>query len=204
MDYKRAYYRLLRRGIQRDRRPKWWHRHHVVPRYTGVDLDFVVILSPKEHLLIHRLMYRAFDGHEQSLFAYNKLLSYVSTRSPLFGWTRPPRSEEWCRKISLGKMGSTPWNKGKSQPSKNRWVNDGQVERYIPLDLLDQYLGDGWKRGRTGASLVGNSHVRGRVWVTRDGETKMVQTEELNDHIRSGWVRGRMTMVGNQYAKKRG
>lgn len=74
-------------------------------------------------------------------------------------------SEKTKQQISNSLKGRTPWNKDKincyseetkqkrsiaqSKSSKNRiWINNGNICKFVKQEELQQYLSDGWKKGR--------------------------------------------------------
>lgn len=89
MNYKRAYYRLLNRALVRDYQDGMF-MHHVIPRYVGREYDILVPVTAKEHVVIHRLLYKAFGGiHYKSLFTYHLMTRTIGYKTLLAGKNHP-------------------------------------------------------------------------------------------------------------------
>ena len=111
-------------------------------------------------------------------------------RRTLKGRKRPPFSESWKENISRGKMGSTPWNKGVPWDAPKMWINDGNVEKLIPIEDRDIY-GKNWNNGRLYIPNPNKAVVKGRVWMSKNGKTKMVKPELIDEKVLEGWSFGR-------------
>jgi hypothetical protein len=78
--------------------------------------------------------------------------------------------------------GSTQLTKGK------RHINNGIEYTSVDPDQLEGYLNAGWKLG-----IIRNT--KDYVWVYKDQITKRVPVEDVNDHLKDGWVKGRLVTL---------
>ena len=65
-----------------------------------------------------------------------------------------------------------------------RIVKDGK-ERAVPKEDLQQWLNDGWKKGR--AITI---HNTGKIGIHKDGVNRYVYQDELDYYIKEGWKEG--------------
>ena len=107
----------------------------------------------------------------------------------LKGRIRPKRSKEWCKNISRGKKGTTPWNKGKNWENPRMWINNGIKDKFILIKERKKY--SNWKDGRLYVSNPNKSVTKGRIWINKNGETKMIVASDLNYYLNNFWKLGR-------------
>jgi group I intron endonuclease len=112
-------------------------------------------------------------------------------RNTLKGRKRPPFSDSWKENISQGKMGGTPWNKGVPWDSPKMWINDGTTEKLIPVESRDSFEKK-WTNGRLCIPNPNKAVCKGRVWMSKNGKTKMVKPELVDEKILEGWSIGRL------------
>ena len=73
------------------------------------------------------------------------------------------------------------------------WITKDNKSITIKKELLEQYLNDGWIKGR---KIQNKENIvkanKDKSWVNKDGKTKMIYTKELEQYLNDGWERGRM------------
>lgn len=67
-----------------------------------------------------------------------------------------------------------------------KWINNGKINKRVPLDQLDTYLNDGW--------IIGNlPTTTGHIWINKDGKNTMIDESKLDEYIANGWTRGKIS-----------
>lgn len=69
------------------------------------------------------------------------------------------------------------------------WINNGVKNRKVFEPEIPELLIEGWVLGSIQRRP---NHFKG-IWVCREGETQMIQKEELQSFLDTGWLRGRST-----------
>ena len=141
-----------------------YHNHHIVPKHTGGtdDPENIVRLTTAEHAEAHRLLYEQY-GRWQDKVAWRSLAGHIGKEEIIhevlvyskLGKKRPPRSKEWCKKISEAKKsGKKSGKKGykwtEEQKRKMREKLKGRVfseEHRAKLSIakMGNTNGLGWK-----------------------------------------------------------
>ena len=87
------------------------HVHHKLPRYLGGDdsPENLASVTIEEHAELHFALYLTHGHVEDLMAAYG--LAGLSEKADIVDAIK--RSPEQRRKISEGRMGISPWNKGK-------------------------------------------------------------------------------------------
>lgn len=126
MNYQRIYDNLVFKGKNRTL-TGYKEKHHIIPRCMGGsdDIENLVNLTPEEHFLAHQLLIKIYPdvpGLAYAILIMSKSSQYNGrVNNKMFGWlrrkvadanskrfkgkTRPPRSKEWCDKISASRIG---------------------------------------------------------------------------------------------------
>lgn len=127
MDYNKHYKNLIIKAKNRNL-TGYVERHHIVPKCLGgTDADEnIVILTAEEHYLAHLLLMKIYPNNGKLAYAVVVMTFKVNTdrgNNKLYGWVRKRhselmrgkttkvkgrvRSEEFKKKVSLGKLGKT-------------------------------------------------------------------------------------------------
>lgn len=71
--------------------------------------------------------------------------------------------------------------------------NDEVPAKEIKLEELEQYLSQGWKRGRKPNSIKRASGYKQpkMAWIHKDNEFKKIREENLESFLKEGWLKGR-------------
>jgi len=68
------------------------------------------------------------------------------------------------------------------------WVNKDNFIEKIKLIDLNNYLRNGWSKGR------GLSYIKNKICINNNSEIKFVQKDELYDYLRNGWLLGGLNL----------
>lgn len=114
MNYKELYNRFLSTRPTRIKK-RGQHQnlelHHIIPRSIGgTDTpDNIIALTPKEHWIAHRILYRMTEGVAKQKMAYALIMMIGNSNGPNSEGYRPTaRQYAWLKRIN-------------SQQSKKRW-----------------------------------------------------------------------------------
>lgn len=139
MNYYKIYNQLILRAKKENRKKGegvYYERHHIIPRCIGGtdDDDNLVLLTAREHFIVHKLLCEIHPNDNKLLYAYwmmsNKTQSENQQRlynitnreyeriKLLISETRKSftHSDESKKKISQSGKGKIPWNKGLKNP----------------------------------------------------------------------------------------
>lgn len=73
------------------------------------------------------------------------------------------------------------------------WIVKDNKSIVIKKELLNQYLNDGWVKGRKIQNKENISKAnKDKHWINKDGKTKFVYLDELDKYLNNGWERGRV------------
>lgn len=207
MNYKKHYYRILHRGLARTEKSSDMHSHHIIPKYMG-DFPFLCLLTKKEHVIIHRLLYKSFDrngSHLGSLFAYNMLIHKIDYNTPASGYSLPPRTNEHRKNLSrslrnLYASGHEPWNKGLfTGPLSNEHkekIGLGQLGKKKP-PRNSHHRKNYSKAQKIRYALGAKPRNKGKHqkptnrWVFMGNKELYIREEKLQEYIDAGWLLGR-------------
>lgn len=75
MNYSKIYYKLIESRSQLDRTKKFgepFEKHHIIPKSLGGsnNKSNLILLTPKEHFVAHRLLYKMHTGISKAKMAY--------------------------------------------------------------------------------------------------------------------------------------
>ena len=97
-----------------------YHIHHKIPKYMGGtdDVSNLVKLTVEEHALAHKKLYED-HGNYQDFIAWKALSGQITYAQATklaqkLRDTSYMQTKEYKDKMSKSKLGSQPWNKGKS------------------------------------------------------------------------------------------
>lgn len=97
------------------------------------------------------------------------------------------------------------------KPNKNKkCVNKDGKNKFIPIEELEKYLKDGWLLGMIKKDFENpfknkkhtdeaketirqkaSENSKGRIWVNKEGRTKMIYPNQLCEFLENGWKKGR-------------
>lgn len=99
MDYRRIYFELVRRKIER---VGYVEKHHILPRCLGgIDnAENLVNLYPEEHYLAHLLLCKIYPGNQKLLYAAMNM----TTGSMINNGKRNNKAYGWLRRQYVGSM----------------------------------------------------------------------------------------------------
>ena len=81
MDYKKIYDQLVEkckvRGLDKSVLEGYFEKHHIVPRcMEGTDdEDNLVLFTPREHVIAHRLLWKAYPDNHSLMWAYTRTVN---------------------------------------------------------------------------------------------------------------------------------
>jgi hypothetical protein len=98
MDYKKHYNLLMLKASKREKLNVYQEEHHVIPRCLGGsdDQSNLVLLTPEEHFIAHKLLAKIYPDNIRILYAFNFMSAPVSGRkidNKKFGYVRKQLSE---------------------------------------------------------------------------------------------------------------
>lgn len=121
------------------------------------------------------------NGSENIMVSDNDLANYLSA-----GWIRG-------RSNIKGAIQTKESKQKISERRKNScYVYNDEVDcKEIPKGLLDEYLANGWKRGKRVHYSRKGIKQPPMAWVHNDSEFKRIRKEDLQEYLNNGWKRGR-------------
>ena len=162
MNYHAIYFRLCERAKTRSLTGHH-EAHRIVPGCHGgvYEPSNVALLTPEEHFVAHQLLVK--------MYPHDHLLAFALSRMSGKGAKQQARSNKrygWIRRRFAEAMSNL--NKGRKFPDRiltdqhkqslrtvmsNRiWVTNGVESHRIYQDKFDQYVANGWRRGRSNAT----------------------------------------------------
>ena len=140
----------------------------------------------------HRGKIVVFKNKEKKYIHESQLQEYID-----LGWNKKPST----KRISLVKNGESiqvfedeiekylvdGWVKGMSRDNNylhNVWMHNEIEQKRIPLSKVDEFLKNGWIRGRL---KMNHTYIK-RNWVEKDGLEKCILHSELQTYLENGWV----------------
>lgn len=105
-------------------------------------------------------------------------------------------TKEFCENISKV-------HKGKKYVLGRIYVNKDGKSYFVKKELKQEYLAKGYKLGRDRTYITdayrklqsekakGKYHVKGRIFITKDGKNKLIKKEQLNEYQNLGYTVGR-------------
>lgn len=68
---------------QVSKRPKGWHYHHIIPKSWNSSFapikENMILMTPKEHFIVHHLMYKSFPEDQSMTLAFFKITNTFKT-----------------------------------------------------------------------------------------------------------------------------
>lgn len=194
--------------------------HHILPRSMFPEFEKLknnqwnaIKLSPREHFIAHKILWRAFGGPMTTAFHFMSNTSHIGMKISSKEYERLKiefkermsflsKKKIWIHKNTLSAFVqpsiaadyiSDGWEPGRRPKTKNklRWVHiNKNIHKVLkPNEILQDYLDMGWKCGMYRTSGYANS--KGTVHIHKDTLNKMIKLDELEQYISNGWIRGR-------------
>lgn len=122
----------------------------------------------------------------------NMSLAHMGLKNSL-GFKHPKEFGERISKMNKGKkysLGLKHMHKdGKSYFIKNELVQE-YLDKGYKLGMERSYITDAYRKLQSDKAK-GKYHVKGRIFITKDGKNKLVKKEQLNEYLNLGYVVGR-------------
>ncbi len=230
--YERWYVKLIDNAKNKNRTKGcgiYYENHHIIPRSIGGsdDNSNMILLTAREHFLAHWMLVKIHkdnsNNYQRMVFAFNSFCMDNRGQRP------PSRLYEYARKEYIRMLSDNDeWKKKVSKTmTKKIWVNKDDTCKRVFDSELNEYISDGWVRGRIITSRkphseeakakiskgnTGKKHTdewkvensirnKNKVWVNNGTESKFIQESEVSEYINNGWVESRLYTNWNEYRK---
>lgn len=224
--YTKTYYRIVNRSFQENRKRSngnIYEEHHIIPKSCGGtdDQSNLVLLTPKEHYICHRLLPKMVKSklhYEKMIYALWCLINGNgrSKRYSPSGKIYQQIKEEQSKTRSERMKGENNsfYGKTHTEETKRKFSENNPTKRedvksklrgprpgYLPHNHFNGWS-DEVKEKLRNANL-GKTHSdeirlkmsetrKGKMWIKKDGEkSKHIFPCDLESYILVGWVRGR-------------
>lgn len=130
--YSRWYYSIIQNAKNRIK-TQHFEKHHILPKSCGGsdDISNLVFLTIREHVICHLLLTKCTIGNQKykMFFAYNLMVNRTKLKSRDVERAKilvseamklQKRTPEWCKNISINKIGKTVKGHTKSQEWKEK------------------------------------------------------------------------------------
>lgn len=224
MNYKRLHKQLIERA-RSEKRSKgpdvYYEEHHIKPRCLGgsEDESNKVLLTAREHFLIHWILTRIYPKNFSLIYALNMFAQSCSKnkggRSRLYEYAR--RKYIWALKNNEERK-----QKNSITVSSMTWLRKGDDCIRVRPEELAAKLAEGYKRGRPyfvrgphsaetiqkmSAGNTGKKKSRKarraiskrnkqKRWISKDGDSKFVNNKDVPKFLKQGWTRSRTNYDG--------
>jgi Straboviridae homing endonuclease len=157
MNYLKIYESLIKEAKKKNRKKLrktnenyvYYENHHILPKCIGGlnNKENLILLTPKEHYLAHKLLVRIYKGNRKIALAYHRMTFdkknnyHISARDYDFAKkliSLIPCSEETRKKQSDKKIGSVAPVKGRKVILKNG------KRKYVFPSEISYYVSEGW------------------------------------------------------------
>jgi hypothetical protein len=192
----------------------YYERHHIIPKCMGGDdtHDNLVLLSAREHFLVHWLLAKAYPTNFKLQCGWNAFNR--SLYRPV------SRYYEYARLNFIKHLIANEDRKLKNSitVSQQRWVNDGVTSTRVHYEVANKMINDGWNSGRlyfkrtsptketrekmsnsnTGKQLSQDTKdkisvkSKNNIWINNGSCSKFIDKNILDSFISDGWVEGRI------------
>lgn len=184
MNYEKNYYDYVNyvKSLNRFKGDgNYYEKHHIKPRSLGGDnsKENLVLLTAREHFLAHYLLCKFTKGEDKKkmVWAFHRLCYSDSSRHirKENNFKLSSRFYEYLRKEFIKIFESGDWKKFCSERTKDRvWINNGNISKMVKDFELDNFLKEGWVKGRL--------YIRGRrVKLKRQSDLKRIKTVKNNN-----------------------
>ena len=147
MDYRKIYFSLIERAINR-KIAGYYEKHHIVPRCMGgTDIsENLVKLTPEEHYVAHQLLVKIHPGNH-SLVKAAAMMIPNRPSNKMYGWIR--------RRFSIAKSIEQS-GEGNSQFG-TRWVHNLVTKEN---KKIKSHISEGWEYGKYKVPKVNNQILK--------------------------------------------
>lgn len=211
MNYQKIYDDLIAKRIQDVNTTAFCEKHHIKPKSIYPELEHessnIVRLTYREHFVAHLLLVKIYKQlgdkvNEQKMAnavmrmsrhkKYERISSreYDKIKSSLKG-NGPNKGRKFSlearKHMSEAQKGKTPYNKGKRGLLYT--VNNGKITKMIPCAELNNYLNDGWVRGRIKGQYKLSASTRLKISAATKSKKKPNTSKALKG--RPSWNKGK-------------
>ena len=134
MDYRRIHNQIIERAKHREL-IGYAERHHIIPRCLGGDdsVDNIVLLTAREHFIVHKLLCRIYPNEDKLFFAYRMMAVMKNSKDNERDYYISAREFEEIRILANEKIGNTM--RGRKLPPRPREV----IEKVIATRKRNGY-----------------------------------------------------------------
>lgn len=146
MNYLKAYERLIERARLRTLEG-YGENHHILPRCMGGsdEKENIARLTGREHFVAHVLLVKIYPKEHKLIYAVNSMCRFNKkqerSKNRMYGWLRE-RHAEVVSERNRQNVGILNSQYGTC------WVYFGNISKKIKKEHLEQYLLEGWSKGR--------------------------------------------------------
>ena len=179
MNYKQIHDDIISKAILENRiktKEKYYERHHIIPRCLGGtdEISNLVLLTPKEHYLIHKLLVE-FNNYNKSLWLAVHRMTYSKNFKNRRNYRISSRKYEHLKVINREIV---------SQQNKNRKISD---ETRIKISNS----GKGKRAWNKGIKNCHNAEVIEKIKLAHIGKSRSEETKykisKANSGENNGW-----------------
>ena len=201
----------------------YYEEHHIIPKSLGGtnDKSNLVLLTAREHFIAHWILTKIYKGNPKMICAFNSFCMSLNKDPSL------SKNYEHARQ-KVSNLMRTEYNPAKAYGEnikETTYVNNGKISKRIKKDDLEDYLSNGWQKGRK--KFVRKSHsmeTRQKIsiankgkktsqasidffknnkhfWLSKNGKSIQVFEYDLQKYLDEGWVRGRHVLRNYDVSK---
>lgn len=220
MNFLKIYNDLIEKAVNRKGNLQVYEKHHIIPVSIGGsdDISNIIELTPKEHFFAHKILVKIYPENKSIKYAYCMMaFTTIKANKKYFNkicsnryYKVSSRDYEECRLMAK--------EFAKEKFVGKKYVHKDGVQKLIPWYELEQYLANGWIRGKKeysektkekiriaaklrviseethkkmSSSKTGeNNPCHRRKSIHKDGILKKVYPEELSKYLEDGWILG--------------
>jgi hypothetical protein len=206
MDYKKNYDLLIEKCNNRNIEG-YIEKHHIIPKSLGGsdEKENLVALTAREHFIAHLILAKIHGG--PMIYAIWRMVccnrDKIKVNSRIYQWSK----EEYSKLVTGIKRTEQQIEVMKENGKKLRWVNNGTDIKRINKVELEEYLNNGWLRGRcdvkpTGRKCIVIEEQRNIMRIKSASKrnvhkieneiliSKRIDVDELDSYLGNGWIRG--------------
>ena len=174
-------------------------KHHILPRCLGGkdNKDNLVELTAREHFIVHMLLckFTKSQARIKMLYAFNfmsvvrnkyrdyKINSKIAQKLRLeFFANKPKHTKESKLKMSKSRIGM------KLSKETRKKVGLAQIGNKKALGLKHSQE----TKNKIRNANKGNKHTLGMICINKDGKTKMINKDILQDYLNMGFLKGKL------------